>query len=91
MLIFGAFSTLDKAYTQLLVSMSDTAQDHINLADAFNSQVIDPLKATERKHDDARKRQMQYYQKLLADRDRVYSDRAKVCAVSHEMPSWISG
>ncbi|RPD62761.1 hypothetical protein L226DRAFT_532256 [Lentinus tigrinus ALCF2SS1-7] len=70
-------STLDQAYAQLLTSMSDAAQDHINLADALNGQVIDPLKATERKHEEAKKKEMQYYQKLLSDRDRAYADRIK--------------
>ncbi len=71
-------STLDKAYAQLLSAMSDTAQDHINLADALNGQVVEPLKATERKHEEAKKKEMQHYQKLLSDRDRAYADRIKV-------------
>lgn len=58
--------------------MSDTAQDHINLADTLNGQVIEPLKATERRHEEAKKKEMQYYQKLLSDRDRAYADRIKV-------------
>ncbi|KAI0712543.1 hypothetical protein C8Q76DRAFT_735094 [Earliella scabrosa] len=70
-------STLDRAYTQLLASMNDTAQDHVNLADALTSQVVEPLKATERKHEDTKKKEMQYYQKLLSDRDRAYADRIK--------------
>ncbi|TBU61870.1 hypothetical protein BD310DRAFT_872749 [Dichomitus squalens] len=70
-------STLERAYTQLLTAISDTAQDHINLADSFNSQIIEPLKATERKHEDAKKKQMLFYQKLLQDRDRAYADRIK--------------
>ncbi|KAI0769881.1 hypothetical protein C8Q74DRAFT_1271721 [Fomes fomentarius] len=70
-------STLDKAYAQLLSAMSDTAQDHINLADALNGQVVEPLKATERKHEETKKKEMQHYQKLLSDRDRAYADRIK--------------
>ncbi|KAH9890020.1 hypothetical protein C8Q73DRAFT_706343 [Cubamyces lactineus] len=70
-------STLDKAYTQLISAMTDASQDHVNLADALNDQVIEPLKATERKHEESKKKEMQYYQKLLSDRDRVYSDRMK--------------
>lgn len=48
-------------------------------ADALSSQVIDALKTTEKRHEEANKRQMQYYQKLLSDRDKVYADRLKVC------------
>lgn len=72
------YSTLDKAYTQLITAMTDASQDHVNLADALNDKVIEPLKATERKHEESKRKEMQYYQKLLSDRDRVYSDRMKV-------------
>ncbi|KDQ62593.1 hypothetical protein JAAARDRAFT_30501 [Jaapia argillacea MUCL 33604] len=70
-------STLDNAYTQLIASIADAAQDHINLADALNSQVADALKSVEKKHEERNKKQMAFFQKLLADRDRVYSDRTK--------------
>ncbi|KAI0647754.1 hypothetical protein C8Q79DRAFT_951721 [Trametes meyenii] len=70
-------STLDKAYTQLITATNDASQDHINLADALNSQVIEPLRVAERKHEETKKKEMQYYQKLLADRDRMYADRIK--------------
>lgn len=71
-------STLDRAYTQLISALTDSSQDHITLADSFSSQVIEPLKATERKYDEMKKKQMQHYQKLLAERDRLYADRMKV-------------
>ncbi|KAH9933234.1 uncharacterized protein BXZ73DRAFT_89849 [Epithele typhae] len=70
-------STLDAAYSQVLSSMSDTAQDHVNLADALSGQVIEPLRLTRQRHDDNRKRQLQYYQKLLSDKERTYADRVK--------------
>lgn len=50
----------------------------MNLADSMNTQVVEALKATERRHDDAKKRQTQYFQKLLSERDRSYNDRLKV-------------
>ncbi|KAH9948829.1 hypothetical protein B0H21DRAFT_731329 [Amylocystis lapponica] len=70
-------STLENAYSQLITSMLHTAQDHINLADTLNLQVVDALKATERRHEEATKKQMQYFQKLLSERDRAYTDRVK--------------
>ncbi|KAI0669220.1 hypothetical protein C8Q78DRAFT_1042286 [Trametes maxima] len=70
-------STLDSAYTQLISAATDASQDHVNLADALNNQVIEPLKLAERKHEETKKKEMQYYQKLLADRDRVYAERIK--------------
>ena len=72
------FSTVEQAYSQLIASLSDTAQDHLDFADALNSQVIDALRSTEKRHDDVNKRQMQYFQKLLSDREKAYADRMKV-------------
>lgn len=76
--LIGLNSTLDKAYTQLIASLTASSQDHVNLADALTSQVIEPLKVTERKYEDSKKRETQHYQKLLAERDRVYADRIRV-------------
>ncbi|KAG1743309.1 uncharacterized protein EDB91DRAFT_1328561 [Suillus paluster] len=47
-------STLNHAYSEILSSMSTSAQDHINLAEALTSQVTEHLKAIER-----RKRRLQ--------------------------------
>ncbi|GBE83192.1 hypothetical protein SCP_0502390 [Sparassis crispa] len=70
-------STINNAYSQLILSLHESAQDHLDLSDAFNSQVVDALKSTERRHDEAKKKQIQYFQKLLSERDRVYSERLK--------------
>lgn len=45
-------STLDRAYSKIIGSIVESAQDHINLADALSSQVVDPLKSLERKHEE---------------------------------------
>ncbi|EIM85766.1 uncharacterized protein STEHIDRAFT_79768 [Stereum hirsutum FP-91666 SS1] len=70
-------STLDRAYSKIIGSIVESAQDHINLADALSSQVVDPLKSLERKHEENVKKQTQFYEKVLNDRNRVYNDRAK--------------
>ncbi|KZT64927.1 hypothetical protein DAEQUDRAFT_732022 [Daedalea quercina L-15889] len=70
-------STLHNAYAQLISSVMDTAQAHINLADSLTAEVIDALKVTERRQEEAKKKQEQYFAKLLSERDRVYSDRVK--------------
>ncbi|KAH7884954.1 hypothetical protein F5I97DRAFT_1937294 [Phlebopus sp. FC_14] len=70
-------NTLDHAYSQIIMSMSDAAQDHIRLADTLTNQVVEPLRMLERHHDDTKKKQTQYYQKLLGERDRLYQDRVK--------------
>lgn len=76
-------STLENAYSEIIASVVNTAQDHIDLADALGTQVADTLKATERRHEEANKKQMQYYQKLLAERERLYADRIKVNLLSY--------
>lgn len=70
-------STLDKAYTALITSYENTASDHDSLASALSADVADPLKALERSKDESRKKQMAFYAKLLAERDRIYGERLK--------------
>ncbi|KAF9049462.1 hypothetical protein BDZ89DRAFT_1088904 [Hymenopellis radicata] len=66
-----------KAYDQIIESMSSTADDHLNVADALSSQVVDVLKVVTRTNDETKKKEMQFFQKLVADRDRTYADRLK--------------
>ncbi|EJC97857.1 uncharacterized protein FOMMEDRAFT_114603 [Fomitiporia mediterranea MF3/22] len=73
-------STLDKAYSQLVSSLDSTAQDHSTLSDSLITQVADATKVLEKKHEDMKTKQYQFYQKLLSDRDKVYADRPKTKA-----------
>ncbi|KAG1749300.1 hypothetical protein EDB19DRAFT_1681903 [Suillus lakei] len=70
-------NTLNHAYSEILSSMSTSAQDHINLAEALTSQITESLKAVERRNDDYKKKQMQFYHKILAGRDKIYAERIK--------------
>ncbi|TDL17213.1 hypothetical protein BD410DRAFT_776337 [Rickenella mellea] len=70
-------STLDTAYAQLISSIENVAQDHLNFSDMLTSQVVDAMKGVGSMQDEAKKKQMQFYQKILADRDKIYSDRVK--------------
>ncbi|KIY68332.1 hypothetical protein CYLTODRAFT_421746 [Cylindrobasidium torrendii FP15055 ss-10] len=71
-------STLNAMYDRLLDSMTATADDHNSVADALSTQVIDSLKAVAKKNEDVKKKEMDFYnKKLLADRNKVYSDRIK--------------
>ncbi|KAH9936652.1 uncharacterized protein B0H18DRAFT_974885 [Fomitopsis serialis] len=70
-------STLHNAYAQLISSMMDSAQAHNGLADSLTAQVIEALKVTERRQEEAKKKQEQHFSKLLSERDRVYTDRIK--------------
>lgn len=74
-------STLHNAYAQIISAMLESAQAHINLADSLTSQVVDVLKATERRHEEAKKKQEQHFTKLLSERDRAYSERQKVVTI----------
>ena len=49
-------STLSHAYTQLLHSFSESAQDHINLADGLDTQVVAVFKLMEKRHEEAKKK-----------------------------------
>ncbi|KAF9778598.1 hypothetical protein BJ322DRAFT_1091523 [Thelephora terrestris] len=70
-------STLGRAYAQLIDSFSETAQDHVNLADGLDAQVVNVLKLVEKRHEEAKKKQVKAFQKLLSDRERAYGDRVK--------------
>ena len=52
----GGLSTLDNAYSQTIASMTLSAQDHLNLADAITLQVVDVLKSVEKKSEDTKKK-----------------------------------
>ncbi|KAJ7095722.1 hypothetical protein B0H15DRAFT_826828 [Mycena belliarum] len=69
--------TLNAAFNEIIASMANTAQDHVNLADALSAQVVDVLKAVERKEEELKKKEMNFFQKLLAERDRAYGERLK--------------
>ncbi|KAJ7796189.1 hypothetical protein B0H14DRAFT_2916290 [Mycena olivaceomarginata] len=73
-------NTLNAAFNEIISSMTDTAQGHVNLADSLNTQVVDVLKAVERKQEELKKKEMTFFQRLLTERDRAYADRLKECS-----------
>ncbi|KAJ6525279.1 hypothetical protein DFH09DRAFT_1188777 [Mycena vulgaris] len=70
-------NTINAAFNEIISSMANTAQDHVNLADALTTQVVDVLKGVERKKEELKKKEMAFFQKLLSERDRAYGDRLK--------------
>ncbi|CCO27948.1 putative protein C12C2,05c [Rhizoctonia solani AG-1 IB] len=70
-------STLDKAFTTLINSYENTASDHDSFASALSADVGDALKLLERSKDESRKKQMAFFAKLVAERDRIYGERLK--------------
>src|SRR5258708_4910442 len=49
-------STLDNAYDALINSITDTAQEHLSIADALSSQVVEVLRMVEKRSDDSKKK-----------------------------------
>ncbi|KAJ7288142.1 hypothetical protein C8J57DRAFT_1641335 [Mycena rebaudengoi] len=70
-------STLNAAFTEIISSMVNTAQDHVTIADTLTTQVVDVLKAVERKQEELKKKEMTFFLKLLTERDRAYGERLK--------------
>lgn len=70
-------STLENAYSKIIASFVNSQQEHLSLADDLNVQVVGVLTSLARKNEGHRKQQAQFYQKVLADTDRIYSDRSK--------------
>lgn len=54
--VLTCHSTLGRAYTQLIHSFSESAQDHVNLADGLEAQVVNVLKLVEKRHEEAKKK-----------------------------------
>ncbi|EIN12379.1 hypothetical protein PUNSTDRAFT_97060 [Punctularia strigosozonata HHB-11173 SS5] len=70
-------STLERAYAQLLMSMEESAADHINLADGLQIKVAEALKVEERRHEELKKKQILFFTKLLGEREKTYLVRIK--------------
>ncbi|KAJ3547629.1 hypothetical protein NMY22_g1574 [Coprinellus aureogranulatus] len=70
-------STLNVAYDEIINSMSSTADDHSSIADSLTSQVVEVLRVVERRSDAVKQKELNFFNKLLADRDRTYNDRLK--------------
>lgn len=66
--------TLNHAFVQLTSALSRTAQDHVALANRLASEIVEPLGALGRRGEDQKKKQTQFYQKLLSERDHYYQD-----------------
>ncbi|KAH9161158.1 hypothetical protein EDB89DRAFT_2116931 [Lactarius sanguifluus] len=70
-------STLENAYSKIIASFVNSQQEHLSLADDLSVQVVGVLTSLARKNEGHRKKQAQFYQKVLADTDRIYGDRSK--------------
>ncbi|OAV88834.1 hypothetical protein PTTG_12168 [Puccinia triticina 1-1 BBBD Race 1] len=73
----GTSSTLDTAWSKILSEADEEASDHTNLAESLQNEVCEVLKTCEKKKEATRKRHVEFGVKLLAERDKIYHDRAK--------------
>ncbi|KAA1133739.1 hypothetical protein PGTUg99_006357 [Puccinia graminis f. sp. tritici] len=73
----GTSSTLDTAWSKILSEADEEASDHTNLAESLQNEVCEVLKNCEKKKEATRKRHVEFGVKLLAERDKIYHDRAK--------------
>lgn len=69
-------STLNQAYTALITSLESTAQDHTTFADSLN-RVTDSMKTLEIRNDNIRKKQAQFYEKLISVKEKTVADKIK--------------
>ncbi|ORY56789.1 hypothetical protein BCR35DRAFT_309722 [Leucosporidium creatinivorum] len=74
---FGRDSSLEKAYASVLEQTDLDAREHAALADSLDRMVADPLMQAGIKLEGVRKKHHAFAGKLLAERDRAYSDRDK--------------
>ncbi|KAF8158545.1 hypothetical protein B0H34DRAFT_797918 [Crassisporium funariophilum] len=70
-------STLNNAFEEIMGSMANSAKDHVNLADKLSSEVVEVLRTVGKKNEEAKQKEVQFFQKLLSERDRVYGERLK--------------
>lgn len=47
---------MNQAFTRLIASFSESAQDHLNLSDAITAQITEALKIAERKAEEEKKK-----------------------------------
>ncbi|KAI9620105.1 hypothetical protein KEM48_008308 [Puccinia striiformis f. sp. tritici PST-130] len=73
----GTSSTLDTAWSKISSDANEEASDHTNLAESLSNEVCEVLKTCEKKKEATRKRHVEFGVKLLAERDKIYHDRAK--------------
>jgi hypothetical protein len=87
--------------------MDGLAFDHVALADALSSQIVDELRSLERKQGEQNKKvclpdltylltnrrlfqQSDFFQQVVADRDRIYAERKKVNMKIYDMVSFFN-
>ncbi|KAI8456001.1 hypothetical protein BY996DRAFT_6412752 [Phakopsora pachyrhizi] len=73
----GATSTLDSAWSRILTEADEEASDHTNLADSLQNEVCEPLKSVEKRKEATCKKHLEYSNKLLSERDKLYNEKQK--------------
>ncbi|PWN49546.1 hypothetical protein IE53DRAFT_369667 [Violaceomyces palustris] len=72
----GEASTLANHVNLLIATTESTCSQHISLADSIEK-VSNDMATSQKKREEIRKKHVQFSQKLLSDRDKVYNDRTR--------------
>lgn len=80
----GGDSTLEAGFMKVLEAADLDAREHLALADALQNKVVDALVSGGTRLEGVRKKHHQFAAKLLAERDRAYSERDKSKQVRRE-------
>lgn len=70
-------NSFNLAYDEIINSTLNSAQDHIDLAEKLTAEVVEVLRTMERRNDDIKKKELQFFNKLTADKERTNSERLK--------------
>ncbi|KAI9268257.1 hypothetical protein BDA99DRAFT_505321 [Phascolomyces articulosus] len=77
-------STANAAWFNIVDQTNRISKCHYRLVDELNSGVIEVLKATAARKEDARKKHVAFYQKLKAERDKTYAEKEKAKTTYHD-------
>ncbi|KAI9492598.1 hypothetical protein BDB00DRAFT_827311 [Zychaea mexicana] len=77
-------STANAAWFSIVDQTTRIAKCHYQLVDELNSGIIEVLKATGARKEDARKKHVAFYQKLKAERDKTYAEKDKAKSTYHD-------
>ncbi|RIA98362.1 hypothetical protein C1645_731713 [Glomus cerebriforme] len=73
-------STFLKAWSIILEETENIAKERAKFSETLSTNVMEKVKTVAAKKEEIRKKHMEFAQKLVADRDKVYAERKKVKA-----------
>ncbi|KAI7852598.1 hypothetical protein BDC45DRAFT_607176 [Circinella umbellata] len=77
-------STANAAWFSIVDQTHRISKCHYQLVDELNIDIIEVLKSTAARKEDARKKHVAFYQKLKAERDKTYAEKDKAKTAYHD-------